>query len=159
MIIKTTFLTAVLVIFGGGVAMKTVPADVEPRKGTVGSYTLKLEERDGKCQLLYEGPHKGQITLEIPPPCEFSRDNLGKLQRHQYKRKRNAGVYDVILVVGGPVTKEKSDKLMQDGCGTQLQAVSLSSRGVALGGHLSMPTACPMEGQDEMVFGILNKPI
>lgn len=156
---KAFSLTALLLIFAGTVAMQTAPAALEPRKAEVGSRKLKLEERDGKCQLLYEGRTKGEITLDVPPPCEFVRDHTGKAQHYQYKRKRNAGTYDVIIVVGGVKNKHRSDKLMADGCPTQYQAVSLSSRGVATGVLGSLWIACPTEGLDEKVFGSMAKPI
>ena len=154
---KTLLVTTVLLMFAGSVAMQTTTKAVEPRKVTVGSYKFTVEERNGKCQLLYEGPHKGEITLDIPPPCEFARDHTGKAQHFQYKRKRK--VFKVILVIGGPVIRERTDKLMPNGCGTQMQAVSLNSRGVVAGEPGSITSACPSEGVDEKLFNLLSKPI
>lgn len=156
---KAFSVTALLLILAGSVAMQTAPADPEPRKVEVGSYKFKLEERDGKCQLLYEGPHKGDITLDIPPPCEFSRDHTGKAQHFQYRRRRNARPYEVILVLGGPLNKARSDKLMPDGCATQMQAVSLNSSGVEVGDVGSLTMVCPLAGLDEKFFGTLAKPM
>ena len=60
MFIKTLSLTGVLLMFAAGVEEQTVPAAFVARKVAVGSYKLKLEERDGKCDLVYEGRnHKG----------------------------------------------------------------------------------------------------
>lgn len=159
MFTKMILVTVVLLIFVSSVATQTAPASLEPRKVTVGSYKFRLEEREGKCHLLYDGPRKGDLTLDVPPPCEFARDETGNAQHFQYKRKRNTLVYEVILVVGGPINKARSDKLMPDGCPTQMQAVSFSSRGVAVGETDSQLLACPMEGLDEKVFAILGKPI
>lgn len=146
-----------LLLFAGSVALQTTPAGVEPRQVALSSYKFKLEERDGKCLLLYEGPRKGELSLSIPPPCEFVRDHNGKAQHFQYKRKRS--VFQVILVVGGPVIKERTDKLMPGGCGTQIQAVSLNAKGVLAGEFSSITSACPSEGVDEKEFSLLSKPI
>ena len=156
---KTFFATAILLVCVGSVAMQTAPASPEPHKVAVGSYKFRLEERDGKCQVFYEGRQKGELALEIPPPCEFVRDHAGKGMHYQYKRRRNAGVYDVILIVGGPVNRDRSDKLMQDGCATKMQAVSFSSRGVTAGPTGSVRLVCPTEGLDEKFFATLGKPI
>jgi hypothetical protein len=151
--------TAVLLVFAGSVAMQTAAINPEPRKAEVKSYQFKLEERDGKCHLVYEGRHKGDITLNIAPPCEFARDHKGKAQHFQYRRKGGTRAYDVILVLGGPVNKARSDKLMPEGCATKMQAVSMNSTGVVAGDVGSVLITCPLEGLDEKFFGTLAKPM
>lgn len=136
------------------------PSAGESGRVEVASYQLRIEERAGKCILKFNGSRKGEITLAVPPPCEFVRDGIGAAQHFRYKnRKRNGGGYfDVILVVGGPTEKGRTDKLMKDGCGTQTQALSLSSRGVAEGAVGSGVIVCPSDGLDEKFFGFLAKP-
>jgi hypothetical protein len=126
----------------------------------VASYRLSIEQRDGKCAIKYDGRHKGEITFDIPPPCEFVRDYAGNAQRRRYKNKKpsGSGFYDVILVVGGPLDESRSDKLMKDGCGTKVQAMSLSPRGVTLGAVGTDMLVCPSDHLDEKVFGFLAKP-
>jgi hypothetical protein len=149
----------VLLLFADEVVMQTVPAAFVARKVALGSYKFKIQERDGKCDLVYEGRHNGTITLDIPPPCEFLRDRSAKVQRHRYWNRSSRGFFLVILVIGGPVDKAKSHELMKDGCATQTQAVSLSSRGVLAGGVGGGMVVCPLDGLDEVVFGLSAKPI
>jgi len=149
-------------MFAAGVEEQTVPAAFVARKVAVGSYKLKLEERDGKCDLVFEGRnHKGTITLDIASPCEFLRERNAKVQLHRYwnRNARNGGVYLVILVIGGPPDKAKPHPLMKDGCATQTQAVSLSSRGVVAGAVGTGVVVCPLDGLDEVFVGSTAKPI
>jgi hypothetical protein len=145
----------------GGSLPQWAEGQVEPGKVEVASYKLRLEEHDGKCVLHYTGHLEGKITMTAPPPCEFVRVSNGDAQHYRYKnRKRNGGGYfDVIIVVGGPLDKGRLDELMKDGCGTQIQAVSLSRRGVVIGAVGSGLTACPSLGLEEKMFGFLAKPI
>jgi len=126
---------------------------LEPRKVAVRSYKIAVHEREGKCDLVYDGPHKGTITLDLPAPCEIVRDRFGGAQSYRYSRRRG-GAFDVILVVGGPLTNARSDELMKGGCGTQIQAISLSPRGVVAGTTGTYLVACPTEGFDEKDFAI-----
>jgi len=48
---------------------------------------------------------------------------------------------------------------MKDGCATQIQAVSLSARGVVAGDASKDFVVCPLGGLDEVVFATLAKPI
>jgi hypothetical protein len=132
----------------------------ESGKVEVGLYQLRVAARAGKCVVKVNGSHKGEIILAVPPPCEFVRDGTGAAQHFRYKnKKRNGGGYfDVILVVGGPLEKGRTDKLMKDGCGTQTQALSPSSRGVAAGAVGSGVIVCPSDSLDEKFFGFLAKP-
>lgn len=140
---------------------QTVPAGFVARKVAVGSYKFTIQEREGKCELVYEGSQKGTITLDIPPPCEFLRDHTGKAQRHRYwnPKSPNGGPFLVIIVIGGPPDKNRSHPLMKDGCATQIQSVSLSARGVVAGDASKDFVVCPLEGLDEVVFATLAKPI
>jgi hypothetical protein len=133
---------------------------IERGKAKVASYQLHVEERSGKCILSYEGPYKGEISMTVPPPCEFVRDHTGAAQHFRYKNRRRSirGYFEVILIVGGPTEKSRSDRLMKEGCGTQTQAVSLSSRGVVAGAVGSGVLVCPTDGLDEKFFGSLAKP-
>jgi hypothetical protein len=131
---------------------------LEPRKVAVGSYKIAVHEREGKCDLVYDGPHKGTITLDLAARCEIVRDRFGGAQSYRYSRRR-VGAFDVILVVGGPVTNARSDELMKGGCGTQIQAISLSPRGVVAGTTGTYAVACPTEGFDEKDFAINARPI
>jgi hypothetical protein len=133
-------------------------AVLEPRRVVIASYKIAINEREGKCDLDFEGPHKGSITLDIPAPCEIVRDRFGEAQSFRYS-KRRTGAFDVILVAGGPVSNTRSDELMKGGCGTKIQALSLSSRGVVAGTTATYPVACPTEGFDEKDFAINARPI
>jgi len=149
-------------MFGSGIVeAQTVPAAFVARKVAVGSYKFTIQEREGKCELVYEGSQKGTITLDIPPPCEFLRDHTGKAQRHRFwnRKTRNGGPFLVIIVIGGPPDKNRSHPLMKDGCATQVQAVSLSSRGVVAGDVSKDIVVCPLEGLDEPFFATLAKAI
>ena len=55
--------------------------------------------------------------------------------------------------------KAKSHALMKDGCATQVQAISLSSRGVVAGDVAQGMVVCPLDGLDEVVFALFSKPI
>jgi len=141
--------------------MQTVPASFVARKVALGSYQFKLEEREGKCDLVYEGHHhNGTITLDIAPPCEFLREPKGKVQHHRYwnRKHSNGGFYLVMIVIGGPSDKQKSHPLMKDGCATQFQTVSLSSRGVVTGSVDTGMVVCPLDGLDEVSFSLNAKP-
>jgi hypothetical protein len=139
--------------------VQTVDAPVlEPRKVVIASYKITINERGGKCELVYDGIRKGTIPLDIPAPCEFVRDPYGGAQSHRYSNRRT-GAFDVILVAGGPVSNARSDELMKGGCGTQIQAISLSPRGVVAGTPATYPLACPTEGFDEKDFALNARPI
>jgi hypothetical protein len=133
----------------------------EPGKIEVASYKLHIGERAGKCILSYDGHSKGKISMIIPPPCEFLRDHNDTAQHFRYKntKRKGGGYFEVILVVGGPLDKGQSDKFMKDGCGTQIQAISLSRRGVVAGAVGSGIVVCPSRGLDEKNFGFLAKQI
>lgn len=147
-------------LFSDNKSLHQHQSPAESGKVEVASYQLRIEELAGKCVLKFGGPRKGEIILAVPPPCEFVRDRTGAAQHYRYKnRKRNGrGYFEVILVVGGPLEKGRTDELMKDGCGTQTQAMSLSSRGVAAGAVGSGVTVCPSDGLDEKFFGFLAKP-
>ena len=133
-------------------------AVLEPRRVAIASYKITIHEREGKCDLVFDGPHKGSIPLDIPAPCEIARDRYGEAQSFRYS-KRRPGAFDVILVTGGPLTNARSDELMKGGCGTRIQAISLSPRGVAAGTTATFPVACPTEGFDEKDFALNARPI
>jgi hypothetical protein len=157
--INTPFWIAILLMLVFVVELQTIPPGFEARKVAVGSYELRIKEEGSKCTVIYKGPHNGEITLDIPPPCEFLRDHTGKAQRQRYRRRRNAGFFDVILVIGGPLDTEKTHELMKDGCATQAQAVSLSSRGVVAGIVGSGILVCPLDHLDEKFFGSIAKQV
>jgi hypothetical protein len=96
--------------------------------------------------------------LDLAARCEIVRDRFGGAQSYRYSRRR-VGAFDVILVVGGPVTNARSDELMKGGCGTQIQAITLSPRGVVAGTTGTYAVACPTEGFDEKDFAINARPI
>jgi len=100
----TTALLSIAVLLA-----QTVPAAFVARKVAVGSYKFTIQEREGKCDLVYEGSQKGMITLDIPAPCEFLRDHTGKAQRYRYwnRKIRNGGPFLVIIVIGGPSDKSR----------------------------------------------------
>ncbi|HSE17578.1 MAG TPA: hypothetical protein VLB46_11025 [Pyrinomonadaceae bacterium] len=138
--------------------MRTVDAVVlEPHKVVIASYRITINERAGKCELVYDGIRKGTIPLDIPAPCEIVRNHFGEAQSHRYARR--TGAFDVILVAGGPVSNARSDELMKSGCGTQIQAISLSPRGVVAGTFATYTLACPTAGFDEKDFAINARPI
>jgi hypothetical protein len=159
MILKIIGLALLSLLISGSKFLEPLRAgsgDVE-----VAFYQLHIEKRTGKCILKYDGRLKGEITLAVPSPCEFVREPAtGKAQHFRYeKRKRNGRrFFETILVVGGPLDKHRSDKFMKEGCGTQIQAVSLSSKGVAAGAVGSGVIVCPSDGLDEKFFGFLAKP-
>jgi hypothetical protein len=139
--------------------VKAVDAVVlEPRKAVIASYRITINERAGKCELVYDGIRKGVIPLDIPAPCEIVRNHFGEAQSYRYSNRRT-GAFDVILVAGGPVSNARSDELMKGGCGTQIQAISLSPRGVVAGTSATYTLACPTEGFDEKDFAINARPI
>jgi hypothetical protein len=152
----------VSLLITAGSPLQSRQSEAEPPKGAIASYKLSIEEQEGTCILRYDGPRKGKIRLILPPPCEFVRDPAtGAVQHFRYKNKKRSGggFFEAILVIGGPRENARSDKLMKDGCGTHLQPVSLSSRGVVAGSVGSGVVVCPLDGLDEKFFGFLARPI
>jgi len=136
------------------------PQKVEPPKGEVASYKVQIDVREGKCVLTYDGPHQGQVQTELSAPCEFSRGHKGVIKHYEYKnRGSGGGSYSVILLIGGPVYPSRSDSFMKNGCGTEVQPISLSPRGVAMGSLGTLLFACPSEDLDEKIFGFGAKPV
>lgn len=127
---------------------------IEPR-GEVASYKVQIEIRDAKCVLNYDGPFKGQVETSLLAPCEFLRDPAGKIRFRELRntKENGGGSYSVIVVIGGPPAKEgHSDKYMKNGCGSETRAVSLSERGIVLGGSGSGLDICPTSSFDEKLF-------
>lgn len=129
---------------------------VMPGEVEVASYKLRVENRYGKCSLIYEGPRNGDIPTDLPGPCEFVRHPVtGAGQNFSYPN--GASTFTVVLIVGGPLEPGTGDRYMKTGCGTQTQAVSLSPRGVALGAVGNGMVVCPSGGLDEVCFGSLAR--
>jgi hypothetical protein len=99
------------------------------------------------------GKRRGKLKLELPPPCRFVRDEKGTVQTYLFKDINNA---TALLVVGGPISKQRTDELMTQGCGTQAQVVLLrrgsvaTTRDIGRGGIF-----CPLGGVEEKLFSIL----
>jgi hypothetical protein len=131
---------------------------VTPGEIEVASYKLRVENRYGKCSLIYEGPHNGDIPTDLPGPCEFVRGFNDDAGQH-FSYPNGASTFTVVLIVGGPLDPSSRDKYMKTGCGTQIQAVSLSPRGVALGSVGTGQVVCPSGGGglDEVNFGFLSR--
>jgi hypothetical protein len=132
------------------------PADrIEQPNGEVASYKVRLDVQQGKCIFSYDGPFKGQIETGLIAPCEFLRDPAGKVRRVELKNtnQNGGGSYFVIVLVGGPPANQGHfDQYMKNGCGSESQTVSLSSRGVKLGGHGYALDICPTSSFDEKLF-------
>ena len=126
-----------------------------PKAGQVHvrGYELQLQNREGKCILTYVGHRKkGDIELGLLAPCEFVRDNKGSPQFYTYKGHGNP---TVLIITGGPIDTTRRDSLMKDGCGTQIQVISLRQSSVKSSKVISDgPTVCPSQGLDEKVFGV-----
>jgi hypothetical protein len=140
---------------------KVEPQKVEPPKGEVASYKVQIDFREGKCVLKYDGPFHDQIETALGAPCDFVRNRTGAIQHFEYKNsKRNGGgSYSAILLVGGPIDTSRSYSFMKNGCGTKVQAVSFSPRGVAIGAIGTGLLVCPSTELDEKMFGSIAKPI
>jgi hypothetical protein len=121
---------------------------------TVKGYKLHLQEREGKCVVMYEQQKRsGEQVLDLPAPCQFVRHpkNRHTAQSYTYKDLRNA---TVLLVVGGPLNAKRTDALMPDGCGTQWQAVILRRGSVSVSKISQGSTLCPSAGTDEKMFWV-----
>jgi hypothetical protein len=132
-----------------------VPPTVMAPSGDVASYAVRLEVRDGKCVFNYDGPNKGQLEIELLGPCEFLRSPVGNINSVELKNttRNGGGTYSVILVIGGPPSNEgRFDRYMKTGCYSQVRAISLSPRGVALGSIGSGLDVCPTDRVDEKFF-------
>jgi hypothetical protein len=144
----------------GGVVVLGQQMRYEKRKAQVKGYDLQLQNRDGKCVLVYAGHQKkGEMTLGISAPCEFVRDKKGAPRNYTYKNKKvYGGYYTVVIVTGGPLDRTKSDAFMTDGCGTEVQALILQSNKVPVIKRITKdgPTVCPTSGLDEMVYEWLS---
>ena len=139
-------------------AQPTVTAE-PPQNGKLASYKFQVASRDGKCVFTYEGPSKGELVTDLNPPCNFSREQTGGVQHIVQKRLGKSPEYTVMLLIGGPIDQHRSDKYMQTGCGTETQPISLSPRGVALGGREGGMTVCPSDALDRPMFGFSAKPV
>jgi hypothetical protein len=130
-----------------------------PQNGELASYKFQVAARDGKCVFTYDGPSKGELVSDLSPPCNFSREHNGGVQHIVQKYSgKGGGNYTVMLLIGGPVDPSRTDKYMQTGCGTETQPLSLSPRGVALGGAEGDLTVCPSWDLDRPMFGFSAKP-
>lgn len=131
---------------------------VEPPKGEAASYKVEINVRGGKCVFNYDGQHKGEVETEILAPCEFVRDRAGKIRYYDYKTK-GIGSYSVILVIGGPPAPGGHPDQYMKSCGSQVRAISLSPRGVALGPIGSVFAICPTYNVDEIMFKADSIPV
>jgi hypothetical protein len=133
---------------------------MELQRGEVASYKFEVVARDAKCVFTYDGPFKGQLVTDLKPPCDFSRGHTNGVQHIVQKHfGKGGGNYTVILLIGGPVDANRSDRYMKNGCGTETQPISLSPRGVALGDAQPGYTICPIEDLDRPWFGFSARPV
>jgi len=129
---------------------------IEPPSGEVGPFKFQIDVANKRCVFKYQGPLHGQFETEVLAPCEFVRDASDKVTFYRFKNpKRNGGGdYQVILLIGGPPSKDHSDKYMKAGCGTEALPITLSPRGVALG-HVARDFGyiCPSSDVRDAMFG------
>jgi hypothetical protein len=121
---------------------------------SVRGYRLQLKTQEGRCVVAYNrGERQGALKLELPPPCHFVYNEKGTVQSYFYKDIGNA---TVLLVVGGPIDKRRTDKLMQEGCGTQAQAILLRRRDVSTTKEIARGGVfCPSGGVERKLFSVL----
>jgi hypothetical protein len=128
-----------------------VPPTVTPPHGEVAAYKVQINVRDGKCIFNYDGPHQGQRETELLAPCEFVRDRAGAI-RYLADETKGVGKYSVILVIGGPPAPGGHPDQYMKTCASELRAISLSPRGVALGTVGSVFALCPTYDVDNKMF-------
>lgn len=123
----------------------------EQAQGEAASFKLNIRVKEGYCFLSYDGPLKGEVETNLLAPCEFLRDPDGKV-RHVERTNPGVGSYSVIVLIGGPpADRGHSDKYMKS-CGSESQTISLSPRGIKLGGHGNGMDLCPTRSFDEKLF-------
>jgi hypothetical protein len=127
---------------------------VTPPNCNVAAYSLRLDVRDGKCALKYDGPHNGQVDTAFAAPCEFLRDPVGNIQHMELRNppQNGGGTYSVIIVFGGPPATDGRSNKPITGCGSEARTISLSPRGIALGSLASGLDICPTDRVDEKLF-------
>ena len=129
-----------------------------PGYAKVDRYELELRAVGEKCVLRYSSDYdNGEILMDVPSPCEFVR-KVGSGEAGFFKYRHPNGTYfAALLVTAGPVHPTISDKLMPQGCGTQLQGIHVFDYRVTLQEKSSaddgLPVMCPTSGADESMFG------
>jgi hypothetical protein len=141
-------------IFAFGLLSSPLAAQDAVAPVSLRGYKLQLKERENRCVVAYSSAkRRGELKLEIPPPCQLVRSEKGAVQSYFYKDIGNA---TALLVVGGPIDSRRKDKLMTDGCGTQAQVVLLRPRGVSTTKEIGHGGVfCPSGGVEEKMFSIL----
>jgi len=121
---------------------------------SVRGYRIQLKTQEGRCVVAYSaGKRRGELKLELPPPCHFARNEKGTVQSYSYKELGNA---TTLLVIGGPIDKRRTDKLMKEGCGTQAQALLFRRRGVSTTKEIGRGGVfCPLGGVERKLFSVL----
>jgi len=147
-------------VFCATVALGAVFSALAAQEPDVGApvsargYRLQLKTREGRCVVAYnQGKRQGVLKLEIPPPCHFVYNEKGTIQSYFYK---DIGDATVLLVIGGPIDKRRTDKLMKEGCGTQAQAILLRRRDVSTTKEIARGGVfCPSGGVERKLFSVL----
>lgn len=135
------------------------------KTGSNSNDTARLIAEEGRCILIYTKslgvPKEGSLTLDVPSPCEFVRDETGEAELFSYLEENKLDPFLVLMVVGGPLNPTRSDRFMKTGCGTQIQAIKMSDAGLptdfqkkAVGTGI---TVCPSEGVREKIYALLAK--
>ena len=124
----------------------------------------RLEEQDGRCiyvsygaELNSQEPEVRRLSLDLPPPCEFVRNEAGAAETFAYLEDDKQSDFWVIMVVGGPVDSTRSDQYMRTGCGTQIQAIKARYQSLTKSPIGTGITVCPSEGVREKIYRLLAK--
>lgn len=144
---------------------RTISEDEKVIRFTHRSLAFELKNDQLNCRLSYAVVNKEKSEefvkhLDLEPPCEVVRNPATlKPLIYSYTKPQN---FDVMIIVGGPPNKDRKDKLMPSGCGTEFQPVSISENDIKIaekiGQERKIFIGCPSEGMDEIYFAYYANP-